>query len=95
MFLQIIDTSQPEYASQLSLPETEYELLEGPVGEEDAEAVLVEVVPGEDLEKVLWHAVLADEQVVLVVGRREDGDLGDGEADALAYPVVVEILSCV
>ena len=37
--------------------------------------------------------VLSDEQVVLVVGRREDGDLGDGEADALAYPVVVEILS--
>ena len=38
--------------------------------------------------------VFADEQVVLVVGRREDGDLGDGEADALAYPVVVEILKC-
>ena len=37
--------------------------------------------------------VLSDEQVVLVVGRREDGDLGDGEADALAYPVVVKILS--
>ena len=79
----------------LYLPETEHELLEGPVGEEDAEAVLVEVVPGEDLEEVLGNAVLPDEQVVLVVWRREDGDLGDGEADALAYPVVVEILSCV
>ena len=39
------------------MPETEDELLECPVGEEEAEAVLVEVVPREDLEKVLWHAV--------------------------------------
>ena len=38
-------------------PEAEDELLEGPVGEEDAEAVLVEVVAREDLEEVLRHAV--------------------------------------
>ena len=38
-------------------PEAEDELLEGPVGEEDAEAVLVEVVAREDLEEVLGHAV--------------------------------------
>ena len=76
----------------VNLPETEDELLEGPVGKEDAQAVLVEVVPGEDLEEILGHAVLPDEQIVHVVCRREDGYLGQGEADALAHPVVVKIL---
>ena len=38
-------------------PKAKDKLLEGPVGEEDAEAVLVEVVAREDLEEVLGHAV--------------------------------------
>ena len=43
--------------TDVDLPEAEDELLEGPVGEEDAEAVLVEVVAREDLEEVLGDAV--------------------------------------
>ena len=38
-------------------PKAKDKLLEGPVGEEDAEAVLVEVVAREDFEEVLGHAV--------------------------------------
>ena len=49
---------KPYFVLRLSnSPEAEDELLEGPVGEEDAEAVLVEVVAREDLEEVLGHAV--------------------------------------